>query len=64
MALEPSQGMVEQAKKKGIYKQFIAKVMGAQETSIMKGETTNSVLIVKQVNDQTWSRNIFDSLIA
>ena len=52
MALEPSPGMVEQAKKKAIYKQFIAEVMGAQETSIIKGKTTNSVIIVKQVNNQ------------
>ena len=38
MALEPSQGMVDQAKKKSIYKEFIMEIMGAEPTSIKRGE--------------------------
>ena len=37
MALEPSQGMVEQAKKKNVYKEFIMELMGKDPTSIKEG---------------------------
>ena len=38
MALEPSQGMVDQAKKKNIYKEFVMEILGAEPTSIKEGE--------------------------
>ena len=38
MTLEPSQGMVDQAKRKNIYKEFIMEIMGAEPTSIEEDE--------------------------
>ena len=38
MSLEPSQGMVDKAKRKNIYKEFIMEIMGAEPTSIKEGE--------------------------
>ena len=38
MALEPSQGMVNEAKKKNIYKEFILEIMNAEPTSIKEGK--------------------------
>ena len=38
MALEPSQGMVDQAKRKNIYKEFIMEIINAEPTSIKEGE--------------------------
>ena len=38
MALEPSQGMVDEAKKKNVYKDYIIKAMDTEPTSIKKGE--------------------------
>ena len=37
VALEPSQGMVEQAKKKNVYKEFIMELVGKEPTSIKEG---------------------------
>ena len=37
MALEPSQGMVQQAKKKNVYKEFIMELVGEEPTSIKEG---------------------------
>ena len=38
VALEPSEGMVEQAKKKNVYKEFVVEMMSAQKTSIKDGK--------------------------
>ena len=38
VALEPSEGMVNEAKKKNVYKDYIIKAMGAEQTSIKEGE--------------------------
>ena len=42
MALEPSQGMVEQARKKNVYKEFIMDLVGDKPTSIPEGESQNA----------------------
>ena len=44
MALEPSQGMVDQAKMKNIYKEFIIEIMGAEPTSIEEGECEPNIV--------------------
>ena len=38
VALEPSEGMVNEAKKKNVYKDYIIKAMDAEPTSIKEGE--------------------------
>ena len=38
MALGPSQGMVDQAKRKNIYLDFIMEIMGTEPTSIEEGK--------------------------
>ena len=38
MALEPSHGMVDQAKRNNIYKEFIIEIMGVEPSSIEEGE--------------------------
>ena len=38
VALEPSEGMVNEAKKKNVYKDYIIRAMGAEQTSIKEGE--------------------------
>ena len=38
VALEPSEGMVNEAEKKNVYKDYIIKSMGAEQTSIKEGE--------------------------
>ena len=45
MALEPSQGMVEQARKKNVYKEFIMELLGKEETSIKEGECELEIII-------------------
>ena len=46
MALEPSQGMVNEAKKKIIYKEFILEIMNAEPTSIKEGEYHSHRIII------------------
>ena len=43
--------MVEQARKKGIYKQFLTEVMAAEQMSIAKDNAKDSAMVVKQVKN-------------
>ena len=50
MALEPSQGMVNEAKKKNIYKEFILEIMNAEPTSIKEGKYHSNRIIIMGID--------------
>ena len=65
MALEPSQGMVEQAKKKNVYKEFIMEFVGKEPTSIKEGiqsRTRRFNLCLSEMFNCFVSKNVASSI--